>query len=520
MLRFPLSKKPVSFKRKNTHLLLFFVLLFICSPQSFAQNIPQSLDSFFNSLYQNKEFNGNVLVAENGNMVYKKSFGYANLENKTPNNDSSEFTLGSISKTLTSIAILQLKEKGKLELDDHLVKYFPEFPFPEITSRHLLSHTSGLPDYDLYQEQMEKYPGKIFNVHDILPSLKIWKEPLHFKPGDKWEYVNTNFCLLALLVEKISGMTFQNYMQKFIFTPAKMSRTYFQSDPQRAAGTNRTINYEYPWLFSTEMQRADSIKRNHWRSYNASGFVGQGNIMTTTGDMLKFDGALYSGKLLKPATLAEAFTPSKLNNGQNVNAENSTIESSYGLGWFIAKDETMGKIVWHSGGVPGGLSIFFRNITKRQTVIAFDNTFDKGLYKFGANAMNIINDKPLTSFKQSLVRGYNLTLQEQGTDAAFCKLIELKADTLHYYLSEDDMNELGLQTLYAASFADHKKFALEILKQNILLFPGSFNTYDSYGEALANVGKNKEAIFMYRKSLEINPKNEGGERAVEQLLKK
>ncbi len=242
--------------------------------------------------------------------------------------------------------------------------------------------------------------------------------------------------------------------------------------------------------------------------------------MTTTGDMLKFDAALYSGVLLKAATLAEAFTPAKLNNGEIVNAENSTAKSSYGLGWFIMDDTTMGKIVWHSGGVPGGLSIFFRNLSRRQTVIALDNTFNTGLYKYGLNAMNILNDRQLLRIKKPLVREYNIALQRKGIDAAFCKLIELKADILHYYLSEDDMNELGLQMLYAATFDHRKEFALEVLKQNILLFPDSFNTYDSYGEALANVGKKEEAIEMYKKSIDINPKNKGGKKAIEELLKR
>jgi len=499
---------------------IFFPITLI-STASYSQEARRDrLDSFFQSLQSYGLMNGNILVAEKDKIVYQRSFGFADLKAKLANSDSSEFTLGSVSKTLTSTAILQLKEKKKLKLDDPFIKYFPGFPYPQILIRHLLSHTSGLPDYELYQEEMTANPGKIFTISDILPSLKRWKEPLHFKPGEKWQYVNTNFCLLALLVEKLSGLSFQKYMEKYVFSPIGMSHTYFQSDPGKTGERNRTVNYEYPWLFSTEMQPADSIKRNHWRSYNASGFVGQGNIMTTTGDLLKFDEALYSNKILKLETLAEAFTPTKLNNGQNVNAESGVGKSSYGLGWFILDDTSAGKIVWHSGGVPGGLSIFIRDITKRQTVIAFDNAFDKGLYKYGISALNILNDKPVIGYKKSLTQDYNLALLEKGTDAAFCRLIELKADTLHYYLSEDDMNELGLQMLYAATFSKHKDMALEILKLNVLLFPESFNTYDSYGEALADTGEKYEAIFMYQRSIELNPGNDSGKQALKRLRQK
>ncbi len=464
--------------------------------------------------------NGNILVAEKGKILYQRSFGFANFKDQLPNSDSSEFTLGSVSKTLTSTAILQLKEKKKLNLDDPLIKYFPGFPYQEIKIRHLLSHTSGLPDYDLYQEEMKENPVKIFTIRDVIPSLTRWKGPLHFKPGEKWQYVNTNFCLLALLVEKLSGLSFQKYMEKNILIPLGMNHTYFQADPGKAGRKNRTINYEYPWLFSTEMEPADSIKRNYWRSYNMSGLVGQGNIMTTTGDLLKFDEALYSGKILKPATLTEAFTPSKLNNGQKVNAAGGIGESSYGLGWFILDDTTAGKIVWHSGGVPGGLSIFLRNVTNRQTVIAFDNAFNKELYKYGACVLYILNGKPLITFKKSLTKDYDLALLDKGVDVAFCKLIELRSDTLHYYLSENEMNELGLQMLYAAIFPKHQDMALEILRLNILLFPKSFNTYDSYGEALAEIGKKEKAIFMYKRSVELNPGNEGGKQALKRLGEK
>jgi len=109
-----------------------------------------------------------------------------------------------------------------------------------------------------------------------------------------------------------------------------------------------------------------------WRLYNASGFVGQGNIITTTRDLLKFDNSLYLGTILRPGTLAEAFTPTKLKNGMNANADVGMGKASYGLSWFIFEDTSIGKIVWHIGGQPGGLSIFVRNITKRQTVIMFD----------------------------------------------------------------------------------------------------------------------------------------------------
>ena len=492
-----------------------FILLCVILP---AQDSYKRLDSLFTTLYSYRQFNGTVLVAEKGNIIFRKSLGFANQSRQLANRDSSVFALGSVSKILTSTAILQLKEKGKIRLDDALIKYFPGFPYPAITIRHLLTHTSGLPDYDLYEEEMDKNPRKIFTIADIIPSLKNWKQPLHFEPGEKWQYSNTNFCLLALLLEKVTGKSFPQYVQQFIFKPAKMTHTYFQTDTIQSMNKNQVVNYEYPWLFSMAMQPVDSIKRNYWRLYNASGFLGQGNIMTTADDMLQFDETFFAGQLVKPATIKEILTPAKLNSGDNVNAGTGIGKTSYGLGWFIADDTTKGRLVGHTGGVPGGLSIYLRNMDRKQTVIAFDNTFGKTLYTTGVNIMHILNGQPVIKRPVSFIQDYAIELQKNGPDIAFCKLVEWKSDTLHYFLSENDMNELGLQLLYAASFEQHSTMALEVLRLNILLFPDGFNTYDSYAEALAFTGKKKEAIAMYKKSIQLNPNNNGGKKALEKLL--
>ncbi|MCC6287970.1 MAG: serine hydrolase [Chitinophagaceae bacterium] len=500
---------------------LKIVALFLLSmTNSFAQNNAQKLDSLFNSLYTYRLINGNVLVAEKGLPIYQKSFGFSNFKTRALNNENSGFSLASVSKIFTSTAILQLKEKGNLKLDDLVTKYFPDFPYSEITIRHLLTHTSGLPEIEIFRQQVKENPNRVFTNKDFLPTLKKINQPLSFKPNDKYQYTNANYILLALLVEKISGLTFQEYLQKNIFSPAKMTSTYFQKDITQMENKNRVVDYDYPFLFSAEPENVDSVKKYKVRMLNLSGFVGNGNIISTTGDMLKFDQALYTSKLITQASLTEAFTPNKLNNGQLTQTVFGGEKASYGLGWFIASDSSKGKIVGHTGGVPGALSILVRNIDKKQTVILFDNTFSKSLHQNGLNAMNILNNKPVSISKQSLTQTYGSTLVEKGVDAAFIKFQELRDDSLHYYLSEEDMNDLGLQLLYGPVFNGHNELALEVLKQNTLLFPNGFNTYDSYGEALAKVGKKNEAIFMYRKSLKLNPGNEGGKKMLEELLKK
>jgi tetratricopeptide (TPR) repeat protein len=141
------------------------------------------------------------------------------------------------------------------------------------------------------------------------------------------------------------------------------------------------------------------------------------------------------------------------------------------------------------------------------------------VFGIGENVLKIMNSKPTYPLKKSITRDYNIALAEKGIDGAFVRLSTLVSDSLHYFLSEDEMNELGLQLLYAAKTPNHTSDALEVLKLNILLFPLSFNTYDSYGEALAFTGKKEEAVVMYKRSIKLNPQNIGGQQALKRLLK-
>lgn len=495
----------------------FFIALF-CSSNLFGQTVSEKLENYFTTTLN--PINGNILVAENGKPIYKKSFGFADIKNKIPNSESSRFNIASVSKTFTAVAILQLKEKGKLNIDDSVKKHLPEFPFADITIRHLLSHTSGLPDYELFNHIDGE---QIITNKDVVPSFNIWKKPLPFKPGEKWEYSNVNFHLLALIVEKVSGLRFADYMQENIFSKAKMSDTYILEDIlHRRQDKNRVVNHQLLQPYAENpIDVENKLFDFYWAFYRISGLKGDGDIITTTADLLKYDQSLYSGVLLKQATLDEAFTPTKLNNGEPAYTGGGLGKNAYGLGWFIFEDESKGKTVWHGGGNPGSRSIFLRNISKNQTVILLDNAASPGLQKNGVNAMNILNNTtPLLVAKRSIVREYGRALVTKGIDSAFSKLIELQADSTNYYLNEDEMNQMGYDLFADTEIAGHQEKGLEALKLNTLLFPKGFNTYDSYGEHLAKIGKKDEAIFMYKKSIELNPKSETRKKALEELLKK
>jgi CubicO group peptidase (beta-lactamase class C family) len=508
---------------------IIFIILFVCFLPVFSlaqtdKSVAQKLDDYFTVLAREGEINGNVLVAENGRIVYEKSFGYADFEAQKLNTGDTEFQLASIAKPFTAIAVLQLKEKGKLSLDDKFVKYFPDFPYPEITIRHLLSHTSGLPDLELFDKLIKENPDRVFENKDIIPVMKKAQIPLKFQPGEKWYYCNFNFDLLALLVEKLAGQKFEDYLKRNVFAPARMTRTYVKSALINPNATpNLAFNYSYPFPFSSELVSVDKNFSNprYKKDFYNYGFIGSSNVYSTTGDLLKFDAALYGAVLLKNETLEEALTPTKLNNGEpnrhppgpsGMGIGGMGIALN-GLGWFIFEDASAGKIVWHSGGMPGIVTIFLRNVTKKQTVVVLDNTFSSGLYRKGLSAMNILSGKPTITVKKSLAGIYGRMLIAKGAESAAVRLNELKADTENYSLVENEFNDMA----YAMMWNGFKAQALETFKLNTFLFPASDNIYESYGEGLLEIGKKEEAVVMFNKALRINPNNEDAKKMLKKV---
>lgn len=472
----------------------------------------QNLDSLFTTLYENVAFNGNVLIVEKGQTVYRHSFGFANVEDSLKNTDETRFHLASVTKIFTSTAILQLKESGKLQLDRPVVSYLPDFPFANITIRHLLSHTSGLPDYQIFEAPHAADTNKIFANADLIPALQQFKQPLP-APGEKWSYSNTGYGILALIIEQVSGMSYQNYLQKNIFKKAGMVNTYLQTSLIPVQDANRSVNYDFHYYEPEALIRVDAIKANRIASIILDGIFGPGNIVSTTGDLLRFDEALYNGKLLKPATLNEAFTPARLNNGELVRMGWSTGASYYGLGWKILQDDSLGKIVWHSGGAAGMVTVFMRNLTRHQVVILLDNVTHRNVHGDGIRAMYMLNHKNLPADKKSLAGGYVRVLFKKGVDAAATKFNELKADTANFYMDERELNWYGLELLWNGA----RDLGLEALKINTLLYPGSWNVYDSYAAALLLNGHKQEAVVMYKKSIAMNPDNRGGREALERI---
>jgi len=503
------------------------LLLVLSLPTAQAQPGAAPFDSLFTRLHREGNFNGNVLVARHGKIIYRKSFGYADVAAKTPNTGASRFQTASTSKIFTATAVLQLVEKGKVKLDDPVAAYLPEFPFPTVRVRHLLSHTSGLPGYELYEPLVRKHPGMLITNAVTLPALRDWQRSLYFEPGSQWKYCNTNYSLLALLVEKVTKLSFGAYLQRYVFRPAGMQDTYVQEAGRRAADPCLVTTHLLPTLYQTVPVNAEKIElvdtvmqwKHSFEQRSLRGTVGDHNVMSTTEDLLRFDQALYTDQLLTRQTLGLAFAPTRLNNGETYYGPEEVDyggKTSYGLGWVVRHDPELGTIVGHDGYTGGIATTFYRNLTRRQTVVMFDNTVGVHYREKVASAIDLLNGKaPLAlPIKKSAVRQYGEALLRQDAEEALLYLNAMRSDTTRYYFAEREMNRLGYEFL----FNDYLDQSLETFKINTLLFPASFNVYDSYGDAFARVGRREAAILMYRRAIVLNPDSEGSKQSLRKLL--
>ena len=500
---------------KTSCMLIIFLFLQISS--SLCQTKQKNLPQYFSTLSENQDFNGNVLVAEDGKVIYEDSFGYADFSNKDLNSINILFPIASISKTFTATAILQLHEKGKLNVNESVTKYIPEFPYPEIKIRNLLSHTSGLPPYNAFFDSIKSiHPDTVFTNNVFINELHKNPLPLLYKPGEKGNYDNTNYIVLALLIEKVSGINeYSIYIKKNILDPAGMDSTTFSS----LSGYKGYKQFAYPHLY-LHMWNNFPVNSNtinyiyeYWHAYQFSGF---GDYISTIHDLLKYDEALYNGVILNRKTLEMAYKTVLLNDG--------TVNPNYfGLGWDIEKDSSMGKVVYHSGAVTGLSCILLRNITKHQTVILFDNSHYNA-YEKAINALKILNGRKVEYPPKSIAKIFGRVLINQGIITAKDTLYELMKDTINYELSESELNALGYDFMNKNNpyhLIEDPKYneALETFKFNMELFPSSWNVYDSYGEALLKTDQKDKAIKMYKKSIELNPNNENGKKILEELLK-
>lgn len=311
-------------------------------------------------------FNGAILVAKGGDIVYENYHGVMDprLKNKDSLTAASSFQIASTGKTMTSAAVLKLWEQGRLNIDDSLTTFFPGLPYPGITVRMLLNHRSGLPNY-LYYFEKNKWDRKQQATNaDVLNSLINWQPPRSANPNRRFQYCNTNFVLLALIVEKVSGMSFPVYMKQTFFEPLGMDHT-FVIGPNQQAG--HMISF----------QGNNAV----WALDFSDGPYGDKNIYSTPRDLLKWDRAITNGRVLQPKTLEAAYTPYS-NEKPGVH--------NYGLGWrLLLYPNESKKVIYHNGHWHGFHSAFARLPKEDATIIILTNKHNNLIYNVAKNLYDV-----------------------------------------------------------------------------------------------------------------------------------
>lgn len=312
--------------------------------------IGQRFDSLFTGFATRQGFNGNVLVSHLGKVLYKHAFGYSDLHKKTPLNIESDFQLASVSKQFTSVAIMILHDQGRLEFADRVRKYFPDFPYAEVTIRELLAHRSGLPNYMYFASQYWKTENGYLSNAGLMEMLKKYAPKPDFAPNLRYEYSNTGYAVLASIVEKISGQSFADFMQEHVFQQLGMQNTFIFDPSSKAVIAFPTCGYN---MDSTPAQ--DDF---------LNGVVGDKGVYSTVDDMFKWDQALYTDTLVRQSTLEEAFMPASYDARHN---------SNYGYGWRIKMLDDGVKVIYHAGWWKGYNALYVRRLEDKTSIIVLSN---------------------------------------------------------------------------------------------------------------------------------------------------
>jgi CubicO group peptidase (beta-lactamase class C family) len=432
-------------------------------------------------LHDRGQFDGSVLVARQGKILYRSAFGLADEASHGPFTPETPSCLASLSKPFTATLILMLEQQDRLHLNDPIGRYLPQLPaaLGAATLRQVLNHTSGIPDYasDLDAER----PG--MSAHDVLDLLRKVDRPI-FPPGEKYQYSNTGYVLLGLVAEKLYSKPLLTVLQERIFNPLGMTHT-FGLPPGRPKPGDAANGYgDFGGLS------------------NANTYLGgDGGLYSTVDDLLKFDQALYTEKLVTQQILKDAFTPGKVRSGT----------TTYGLGWNITSDAG-GTHIWHTGNTAGYRAYMERVPADRLTVILLTNHGNTKRIEISQAIRNILAGNPYTLPKASIAVAMYKTLLESGVEAAIAQYRSAKKKG-DYDTSERELNKLGYQLGSARRIAD----AIRVFTLNSTEHPSSSNAFDSLAEAYQISGDKTSAVRYYRLALQKDPRNLHAKTMLEKL---
>ena len=478
------SPKPSFLKTIIFGILTVLISTTLC----FGQTKTEQLDELLNQYLDYGKFNGSVLVADQGKVMYKKGFGMANMEWDIPNKPNTKHRLGSVTKQFTAMLILQLVAEGKIDLQTPITTYLPDYPKEngdKITTHHLLTHSSGIPNYTAFPDFFAAESRNPYTPNQFVK--KFEDKELEFTPGEKFNYSNSGYFLLGVLIEKLSGKTYEEMLHEKIFTPLGMHDTGY--DNHKDILKNRATGYE---------KNGTSFINSAYLDMSIP--YAAGSLYSTVEDLYLWDQALYTTTLLPQKYMDLFFTPYIAAFGN----------SQYAYGWGVGK-EVIGNttdsitVISHGGGINGFNTNISRLPSNKSLVVLLNNTGGAPLGEMTRSIIGIMHGKTYDIPKKSLAYDFLNVIKSKGIKAGLAYYNTNKEGD-NFELNENEMNQIGYQLMGNGTVEE----AAQVFKLNIDAFPKSPNAYDSYGEALMKLDDTKGAITNYKKSIEINPANQNG----------
>ncbi|WP_421418453.1 serine hydrolase [Pseudoalteromonas lipolytica] len=470
--------------------LLFIISIIIFTSLARSQDMQTEMAHFIQGFHDYKQFNGNVLVAKDGKVLFEKSYGYANFEWDIEHSEKSKFRIGSITKQFTAMLILQLAQQGKLKLDEPLATYLPDYRqdiAAKITLRQILNHTSGLSNYTQLKTFRDEYSKNNYSVDEFIRLL--CSDDLLFEPGTEFRYSNSGYFILGAVIEKVTGQKYKDVLQKNILDPLGMNDTGYDSH-------NKIIKFRVSGYDNGLTGYSNTDYLDMSIPYAA------GSMYSTARDLLKWDQALYSDKLLNKEYKKQMYHVSEQRN--------------YALGWEVTNldKSTYGKpltCIQHGGGINGFNAFISRIIEDKLLVIILNNTGGAPLTPMTNGLLAIYYDKPYEKatehvdsklynvFKREGIEGLKKTYQQMVSDGNMPR--------------ERSLNYFGYELMQMGEL----DAAITVFELNNQSYPDSANTFDSLGEAYLAAGDKQKALASYKKALKLDPESNSAHDAIEKL---
>jgi len=460
---------------------VFAVLLFYNTTAFSQENNTKSFDEYLNQYLLNKNVPSITTgLLEQGKITWIKSIGLSDIENNVPVSTSSLYRIASISKPITAVAILQLWERGLISLDTDVRSYIPNFPIKKykFTIRQLLNHTSGIRNYKQGEFDSKKFYATIDDA------LKLFAyDSLMFEPGTRYGYTSLGYNLLAAVVEKVSKISFEEYLKNNIFLPAEMKSTII--DKQREIVLNRVRGYEKnaERKFVNAPLADLSIK------------IAGGGLLSTANDLLLFSKALLENKLLKQSTLDLMIRKSKLLNGKEID---------YGLGFSLVFENDSLKHFSHNGAGTGFSSMLVIDPKQKKASVHLINIRDRNLDEPAKDILEMLSSgtvlKPTKTLSDELMKIYQL----QGIDSTNQRFANIYLnEKIIYSLNEDEA------IFFSDDLVELKKIpdAINYLKNVLKLYPKSFKVIEAIADSYLKDNNTGLALRYFKLAAQINSSN-------------